>query len=271
MNEFNDQAASQDLSVVSLVDGASAFDSLWAAFSTLLGEPTSSMRALQARICRELAARGATGDEVILRAGAMVALWGPKTVTLSSLLKHWSRFEGSISSIDEAALERFRTDERMRRLECDDSKVETDMTAADVMTASRKQIVRFVSDVETMHAKERSEKSARWLVDEIHVLGPDVHTLDDALLQIKRSPSKFPPAPKHVLSIVAEIHRRALTYAQPALAEGTFDVGNVTDSHYADVAGNHAARPTCSSPCCTDHRAPEEIAEHEARLRRRSR
>lgn len=117
MNEISDrQAASEDPSVVRVVDGASAFDEIWAAFCDLFGEPTSPARALQAKIVRELAERGATREDVIRRAAAMAALWGPKCVTPASLWKHWGRFAGTISSIDEADVERHQSEERYRRL-----------------------------------------------------------------------------------------------------------------------------------------------------------
>lgn len=109
-------ALPEDPTLVRIVDTSSAFDEVWEAFCVLFGEPTSPTRALQAKIVRELSERGADGDEVIRRAGAMAALWGPQRVTVTSLFKHWGRFDGSISTVDESGVERHRSDERYRRL-----------------------------------------------------------------------------------------------------------------------------------------------------------
>lgn len=120
MTRSNEQLAGfEDPNVVSIVDDVSPFAEVWDAFVDLFGMPTSPMRALFARTVRELADQGATYDEVFRRAQEMVAEWGPSSCTPMSLLKWWNRYggESAIASIDEAALERHRSSERMKRLE----------------------------------------------------------------------------------------------------------------------------------------------------------
>ncbi|MCL1598078.1 MAG: hypothetical protein M3094_02755, partial [Actinomycetia bacterium] len=64
---FDDGLEEGSLSVVRIVDDTAAFDGIWAAFSELFGEPTSSGRSNRAKIVHELDGRGATGAEVMHR------------------------------------------------------------------------------------------------------------------------------------------------------------------------------------------------------------
>lgn len=117
MKQTNDQQkASDNPNVVSIVDTTSAFDEIWCAFVEIFGEPTSPARSLLAKIVRELVARDATAEDVFHHASAMAAEWSVRCVTPASLWKHWGRFDGAISSIDDGDIERQKTAERYRRL-----------------------------------------------------------------------------------------------------------------------------------------------------------
>ncbi len=72
---------------------------IWDTLVELFGEPAPTRRALYGRVTQYLTDAGATPDLIRQRATRIVTDWGPETLTLTSLEKHWSRFDGLAGQI----------------------------------------------------------------------------------------------------------------------------------------------------------------------------
>ena len=75
---------------------------IWDTLVELFGEPSPNRRSIYGRVCQYLTDAGATPELIRQRATRIVTDWGPETLTLTSLEKHWSRFDGLAGQITEA-------------------------------------------------------------------------------------------------------------------------------------------------------------------------
>ncbi len=97
------------------------FDDVWIGLVEVFGAPTEPTRSLYAKICRDLAKRGATASDVRLRAARLaIDFDGSSRVTPTSLWKHWPRYDGLISTLDERAIAEIEKEERWRSILGDD-------------------------------------------------------------------------------------------------------------------------------------------------------
>ena len=78
----------------------------WDATVIIFGEPTEAQRSLYGRFVA-MASEHDPPSEIPNRAAKLAALWGPKTVTVASLEKYWSRFDGQIGQVSDADVEAF--------------------------------------------------------------------------------------------------------------------------------------------------------------------
>ena len=69
-------------------------DQIWDTLVLLFGEPAPNRRGLYGRVTKYLSDQDATPDLIRERASRIVMEWGTHTLTLTSLEKHWSRFDG---------------------------------------------------------------------------------------------------------------------------------------------------------------------------------
>ena len=67
---------------------------IWDTLVILFGEPAPNRRALYGRVTQYLTEQEATPALIRERASRIAMDWGPHTLTLTSLEKHWSRFDG---------------------------------------------------------------------------------------------------------------------------------------------------------------------------------
>ena len=74
---------------------------IWDTLVELFGEPAPTRRKLYGRVTAYLADQEATPDLIRERAIRIVTDWGPEKLTLTSLEKHWSRFDGLAGQITE--------------------------------------------------------------------------------------------------------------------------------------------------------------------------
>jgi len=81
---------------------------IWDTLVELFGEPAPTRRALYGRVTAYLTGVDATPDLIRQRATRIVTDWGPETLTLTSLEKHWSRFDGLAGKITRGEAERAR-------------------------------------------------------------------------------------------------------------------------------------------------------------------
>ncbi len=72
---------------------------IWDTLVELFGEPAPTRRALYGRVTAYLTDQEATPELIRERAIRIVTDWGPATLTLTSLEKHWSRFDGLAGQI----------------------------------------------------------------------------------------------------------------------------------------------------------------------------
>lgn len=72
---------------------------IWDTLVELFGEPAPTRKALYGRVTQYLTDQEATPDLIRERAIRIVTDWGPATLTLTSLEKHWSRFDGLAGQI----------------------------------------------------------------------------------------------------------------------------------------------------------------------------
>jgi len=79
---------------------------IWDTLVELFGEPAPTRRALYGRVCAYLTEQEATPDMVRERALRIVTDWGPQALTLTSLEKHWSRFDGLAGKVTRSDAER---------------------------------------------------------------------------------------------------------------------------------------------------------------------
>ena len=79
----------------------------WDATVRIFGEPSAGQRALYGRFSAMVADRGFRASEIPSRAALLTELWGHKSVTVASLEKHWSRFDGAIGQVTDADVEAF--------------------------------------------------------------------------------------------------------------------------------------------------------------------
>ncbi len=97
---------------------------IWDTLVELFGEPSPTRRTLYGRVTKYLTDAGATPELIRKRATRIVTDWGPEKLTLTSLEKHWSRFDGlagQITSTDvEEAKRRLRRNDIRSRLEAHD-------------------------------------------------------------------------------------------------------------------------------------------------------
>ena len=75
---------------------------IWDTLVELFGEPAPTRRKLYGRVTAYLVDQEATPDLICERAARIVTDWGPEKLTLTSLEKHWSRFNGLAGQITEA-------------------------------------------------------------------------------------------------------------------------------------------------------------------------
>ena len=71
---------------------------------------------LTRRVPASLAAQDAPPDLILDRAIRIVTDWGPEEVTLTSLEKHWSRFDGLAGQITEADVRNAKRQQLRREL-----------------------------------------------------------------------------------------------------------------------------------------------------------
>ena len=69
-------------------------DQIWDMLVLLFGEPAPTRRALYGRVTKYLTEQEATPALIRERASRIAMDWGPHTLTITSLEKHWSRFDG---------------------------------------------------------------------------------------------------------------------------------------------------------------------------------
>ena len=66
-------------------------DEWWDTLTELLGKPAPSQTKLQGRLVARVKADGHPPQEILIRAERLASTWGPATLTLASLEKHWER------------------------------------------------------------------------------------------------------------------------------------------------------------------------------------
>ena len=89
---------------------------IWDTLVELFGEPAPTRRALYGRVTAYLADQEATPDLIRERAIRIVTDWGPEKLTLTSLEKHWSRFDGLAGQITEADVRNAKRQQLRREL-----------------------------------------------------------------------------------------------------------------------------------------------------------
>jgi len=92
---------------------------IWDTLVELFGEPSPNRRSIYGRVCHYLTEQDATPDLIRQRATRIVTDWGPETLTLTSLEKHWSRFDGlagQITQVDAQVAKRALEREQNRAL-----------------------------------------------------------------------------------------------------------------------------------------------------------
>jgi len=72
---------------------------IWDTLVELFGEPSPTRTALYGRVTQYLTEQEASPDQIRYRATRIVTDWGPQALTLTSLEKHWSRFDGLAGQI----------------------------------------------------------------------------------------------------------------------------------------------------------------------------
>ena len=81
----------------------------WDTTVEIFGEPTEGQRKLYGRFVAMVSdgeLKWGT-NEIRRRAALLAELWGHRTVTVASLEKHWSRFDGAISNVTDSDVEAF--------------------------------------------------------------------------------------------------------------------------------------------------------------------
>lgn len=92
---------------------------IWDCLVELFGEPAPTRTSIYGRVTEYLTEQQATPDLIRQRATRIVTDWGPQALTLTSLEKHWSRFDGlagQITRSDAEAAQRRQEREQRRRL-----------------------------------------------------------------------------------------------------------------------------------------------------------
>ncbi len=96
-------------------------DDIWDTLVELFGAPTPPLRRMYGRVTKYLASQRATPELVRQRCAAILELWGARALTVASLEKHWTRFDGMVGSLTprqvEAALTEKAHDDYRRHLE----------------------------------------------------------------------------------------------------------------------------------------------------------
>ncbi len=72
---------------------------VWDTLVELFGPPSPTRTALYGRVTKYLTNENATPELIRQRATRIVTDWGPEKLTLTSLEKHWSRFDGLAGKI----------------------------------------------------------------------------------------------------------------------------------------------------------------------------
>ena len=75
---------------------------IWDTLVVLFGEPAPTRQALYGRVTQYLYDQCATPDLIMQRATRIVTDWGPNTLTITSLEKHWSRFDGLAGQLSDS-------------------------------------------------------------------------------------------------------------------------------------------------------------------------
>ncbi len=79
----------------------------WDVTVEIFGDPPEGQRSLYGRFCKMVMLRNSPPGEIRRRAGLLADLWGVKAVTVASLEKHWSRYDGQIGQITDADVKAF--------------------------------------------------------------------------------------------------------------------------------------------------------------------
>ena len=78
----------------------------WDVTVELFGKPAANQQALYGRFV-DMANKDWPPNEIRRRAGLLADLWGVKAVTVASLEKYWSRFDGQIGQVTDRDVEAF--------------------------------------------------------------------------------------------------------------------------------------------------------------------
>ena len=89
---------------------------IWDTLVELFGEPAPTRQALYGRVTQYLTDADATPDLIRQRATRIVTDWGPATLTLTSLEKHWSRFDGLAGQITDADVQAAKQKQRRNEI-----------------------------------------------------------------------------------------------------------------------------------------------------------